>query len=385
MPLAVLTFLTTVAYVPWLPSAPNVGRWTVMAVGAALLIWSCRVVWTWGHALGASSLAWGLVGLYWSVSPLDTLGELHHWIIAAVLFAVAAEVEERDVHNALRALAVGVTVSSLFALIQWAGLPTANSIVGYSGLWLSKNMAVEVSAVALVGALGLRFWWGVPGPLLGLYLAGGREGALLLAAAGIAWFWLKLDWFGRLVLPLLGLAAVNRLWSHGLLTSGWLKLDDRMEIWSFTLQHLRLMGWGLNTFGSLQTGYEFSHNDLLQYAFELGVGIILMVGVVAYALTAQRTLERVLLLVLGTACLVWYPLHAPGPVLLGSILAGYLCGDRGRALRLEPRRRGGVLTGDIDLGSLGIGAPLKADLLRLHLPAGPQPAYSSNQIRGTLA
>jgi hypothetical protein len=383
MPLAVLTFLTSLAYVPDLPSASYVGRWVVMAVGASVLVWSVRARMTPGHWMGLGFLTWCFLGLYWTVSPLDTLGELWHWCVAGALFLIAAE--QDDLSPVIKALALGVTVSTIVTLAHTVGLYRMPQLGNFAGLWSFRNTTVEMTAVALVGAAGLRFWWGVPGPLLGLYLAGSgtREGILMILAAVVAWAWVTADLKGRLVQATVVLFWLAVAW-WGDYASGLFKIWDRLEIWGFALSHLHVLGWGLNTFGALRPDYEFAHNEVIQYLFELGVGVTFMIGVVLYALSAARTLERVMLLALGASALVWFPLHVPGTVLVGVVLAGFLCGARHRAIRLERVGRDGVHSGRHDPEPHYVGAPTEFDVLGRDLSAGPQPAPGSGAVPRSL-
>lgn len=383
MNLALLTLSMTLAYVPGIPSAAHAGRWVVLALGAAILVWGVRVRPTVAHWMGLLLLVWMALGVSWAFSPADALGDLWRWTAAAVLFCVAAETT--DLTPALKALVIGVSVSAPFSISQALGYPlvlTLGDANLATGLWLSKNCMAEVAAVALIVAASLRLWWGLPGPLVCLALVGGREGVLMMAAAIGTLVWGRINWTQRIV----GLTACSILVALAATRSApgqWGFINDRLEIWAWTADHLSLTGWGLGSFASARPDYEFSHNELLQYAFELGLGVLPLIGVVWYALASNRGgPEEAALAALLAAAAVWFPLHAPATVLLFAVLAGYLCGRRGRAVRTQSQGRAARQPGaEPDLSGLGIGALVPADTRRWDLAPGPQHQNRAAHVR----
>lgn len=391
MPL--LAFVMAVLYVPEIPAAATGGRWWVLALGAACLVWDprFRIKPTVSHWMGLGLLVWMGAGFFLSASPADTLGETWQWIVAAVLFCVAAEIDDRTLDDTFRALAVGVTISALYSIPQALGYQPVLSLMGANtpvGLFLSTNMLTEISVVALIGAVGVRFWWGAPGPALCLLLSTGeREGMFMLLAAAAAYLLLKLPGTGRATLLASLVLAAAWLWSMGYLEHDhWLThMEDRFEIWRWTALRVNPVGWGLGSFGEL-TSYEFSHNEFLQYAFELGAGVLFLIGILTDAISAKRTYPRVALAALAAACLVWFPLHLPGTLFLGALLAGYLCGVRGRARRAERARGTHVLqSGEHELEPLWVGAFQSADAGRVHLSSGQEPAARSPRLCSSLS
>lgn len=339
MPLGLLTLLVSLAYVPLLPSNAAVGRWVVAGLGAFLLSWWVEVRWTLGHTMFLALLGFMLLGMGWTVSRWETGGELVQWVVLLVVFCVAAE--EPDLTWFWRGLCAGVTVSTAFSVAQvlgWDRLWTLGSQP--AGLFLSKNMLSDVAVVALVGALGLRDWerlWAVP-PALSLVLVSSRASVVALAVAGVLWAWVALPrwWRMGLVSAVFIVAAV----AANMAMSGLLgNFSDRLEIWGLVSRHLHWFGDGLGSFSVAAPNLEFAHNEYLHYAFELGVGSVLIWAILGLPLAWGGTRERAALAAFLAICVTWFPLHAPASAFVAVVLAAHLWGTRGRALRSRPTCR----------------------------------------------
>lgn len=367
-------FGVAAAYVPFLPSNATIGRWGAIAAGAVVLLWVARLRPSPGHLMLAAFLAWIAVGLAWSVSRWDTAGQLAQWIVLAAAFCAAFDLDSLD--GVWTGFALGVTVSAGFALAQYAGAPVARHLwepgvwsiyADPVGLLLSKNMASDAATLALIGCCALRRWPLAVGPLIALWLVGGRTapfalGAASLAAAWTAWPRLRVD---LVCCAAAGAAVVWLAFEAGMLG----QFADRWSIWTLTARHLHVLGDGLGAFSVAAPSIEFAHDEFLQYAFELGVGSVFLWGVFGYAMVHGSALERAFLAALGAECLVWFPLHAPAPAFLGMVVAGNVCGRRRRAVLLERARRVARSLGLFDGEPLGIGAMSEADHKRL-LPDG---------------
>lgn len=387
MPL--LALLVGVAYLP-LPSGATAGRWWVMALGVAILLWGARLRPGPGHWAWLALLAWAALSTaLWSVSGWDALSGLLQLSTAAGVFVLAAEATQEDNRLAWLALAGAVTVSAPFSILQLAGYaPVLTTSPGAGvGLFLSPNAAGEVATLALVGAIGMRVWWLVPGPLVVALASGGRTPLLALLAAGATALWLLAPrgvprvMLGVVYAYVLTFAVAAR-------GMGWLGhlgfVDDRIAVWGRVLGGVTLLGGGLGSLGVASTQIEFAHNEFLHYAFELGVGSVFLWGVFWYALGAAPVLERAALAAVLAQCLVWFPLHDPATLFLAALLAGSLCGCRHRQ-RLAQCACGIPRASCIhSAGHVGAGAPRHADGGGRHVAARQESSLGTRAVRPQL-
>lgn len=333
MLLSITALLAGAAYLPLLPSNAVVGRWWVVAAGAAVMLWGVRVRTGPAHWWLLGLLVWAaLSAALWAVSGWDALEGLLGLCVAAMLFLVAAEATRDEVHAAWLAFAAGVSLSAPFAVAQWLGWHPVWEIHVGAGLFLSVFMSNEAAALALIGAVGLGCWWLAIGPAVVLLVAGGRTPALSIGVALLTALWLSASFRGRVYVSLVyayGALLVLALWRGGHL-GGWGFVADRWEIWTRYVSNVNPWGDGLGSAAIAVQGYEYAHNEFIQFAFELGIGSVALWAVVAHAMGARPILERVGLAALLAQCMVYFPLHAPAPVLVGALLAGGLCGERAR-------------------------------------------------------
>lgn len=347
MTLAVVAFLVAVAYVPGVPSSSLVGRWDVLLVGGAILMFRTRVVMTASHWMGLAFLAWCAAGLYWSYSPLDTLGALLHLVALAVVFCVAAETP--SVEGVLSAYAAGIAVSAAFALVQFAGWQPVMNISDHPvGLFLSKNGIVEAALPVAVWALITKRWWYLWPALLCVMLSGSKEAVLMAVAAGAAWMIggpHERTWESRAAgyaFALAGAGALTLVAVASLPESSTATLNERLAIWqaSLSLWQLQPFGWGLGTYQHLLHQFEYAHDDYLQLLVETGPGVFLVSAILVLAVVRRGGVaERASLASLAAASLVWWPMLQPASGFLVALLAGHLVGDGARERRVEYDRR----------------------------------------------
>jgi|GEM_PF-2975558 len=391
MKLAVLTFIIAVGYFPGLPSNAAVGRWIAVGIGAAILSYSIRLrptpeLWAWG-----ALLLWILLGFAWCVSAWDHAGGLLQWSVLAVVFFVG--MSTISLERVWIALAAGVSVSAAFALLQRFGIETVWTVSTDSavGLFLSKNMAGEIAVLALIGALSLRgrYFWLSIGPTVAIYLLASRATWVALLVAGVAYLWIGVTRQERvdraLALVFFLILALVTAHAYGRLPADVFRLEDRLSIWSVIVPQISPWGDGLGSVAVALTSVEFAHNEFIHYAFELGIGSLLIWGIAARGLFApDGTTEKVALAALATFCLVWFPLHAPATAFMGALMAGHLCGRRYLARDLELTRgadRGG---GTSISEPIGVGSLSTADLGRVYLSAGSEYPMVAGAIRPSL-
>ena len=328
-------FGVTVAYFPLLPSAATYGRHVALGLGAAALLPRARVAATPGHLMIAGLLAWMACGFLWTTSWLDTAGELALWAMLAAAFVVAFDLPDLD--DVWTGFCAGMVISVAFSIAQASGFSLVWSIYREPvGLFLSKNMATDVSVLAVIACLSRSRAVFMPAAAVSLFLVGGRSAFLALGCAAFAWAWLTFP--GRRPAIAAAAGAVIAISIPLALLGVFGLYEDRLEIWTLVVRHLSILGDGLGTFAVAAPGLEYAHNEFLHYAFELGIGSVLLWGIFVYALGSGPILERVALVALLAESFVWFPLHAPVPAFLGMVLAGHLCGVRHRASVAERAR-----------------------------------------------
>lgn len=411
------SFCVTVAYVPLIPSGSSFGRYAAIGAGAAALLWRARIVPSVGHALLAGLLGWMVCGFLWTTSWHDTAGELAVWAILAASFCVAFDLPDLD--GVLAGFCAGMLISACFSIGQRAGIDPEFMASWFSsadpvwsvydktvwsiydrpvGLFLSKNMATDAAALAIIACCARQRIVFMPAAAVAFLLVGGRAGFLALGVALACWAWLANP---KLRGPIFASAAYCAGIVALLGVAGFFgRYDDRLQIWDLVVRHVTPIGYGLGTFAVAAPGLEYAHNEFLHYAFELGIGSILLWGIFGYALGGGPVLERVMLAAILAQSLVWFPLHAPVPAFLGMVLAGHLCGLRHRAARDERARGMARSLGLLDVAPAGVGALQAADDLRLradgfrgadlrpaprrreHLPFGPANQVVARAVRG---
>lgn len=356
------SFAVAALYVPWLPSGAIIGRWAAVGIGAAILLSRARIVPSVGHVLLACLLAWMTLGILWTTSRWDTAGELLTWAMLAATFCVAFDLP--DLNDVWIGFGAGVAVSAAFGALQWLGLEPVWSVYDRPvGLFLSKNMAADAATLALIGCCAWPRIVLAPAAAAALWLVGGRTGLLALAAAVLAAAWMVYRQHRRAILAVtLAVIALGAAAAHAGLLG---QFEDRIGIWRLVARNLSFSGDGLGSLAVAAPTIEYAHNELLHYGFELGIGVLLLCGIFAYALGSGPVLERAALVAFLAQSMVWFPLHAPASAFMGMVLAGYLCGCRDRAAVIERAGRMARSLGLFDREPLGVGAMHEADHIRL--------------------
>jgi hypothetical protein len=374
MPLT--AFLVAVTYIPGVPSATLVGRWWVMAIGAALLLYRTpRLCLTSAHWVGATLLLWCVASVLWSWSRWDTLGGLVHLLVLAGVFCVAAERE--GLLSGMVAFGLGLVPSAAIAVGQQLGWQPVLNISDHPvGLFLSKNAATEAALPVLVWLVTsifetrMRDWSPervtgmvllLPPVMLIALLPQAKETWLMMFGAvfAVVLYWAREcdrrefggggHYTAGVLCIVVGLVilvvVVAATWPE---ESTW-TFNERLAIWQVTLAAWWLspvLGYGFGTFPALLNGLEYAHNDYLQFLFEIGpVGLALVVAFFITVLVPWRhdLASKVGLASLLVSALVWWPLQSPASGFLVALLAGDLvgAGRRARVHESESRATGG--------------------------------------------
>lgn len=341
-----LVFIVCVAFNPfWYTGATSL-RWAVLALGLPLLLCFVKVHWTWAHTALAAFVGWCAWSAYQSPYVFDAIGTFGTLLAFAGAFLLGAE--QHDSKKVVIGLSAGVAVNACVALAQYLGWQPWGEFAGPAGLFSNRNMLAEVAALALVGCVVYKFWYGVPVALLALFTSWSRTSLVAIGAALIVALWRK----EKLLAASLVLLVVCSLPTLVLMRP--LSVDERASIWHSTFKAVTPTGAGLGSFvqdyPALASNQTFTwrpdnaHNDYLETAYETGwVGLGLFTAFLLM-LFKGAGLDRPLLTVLLVEAFFAFPMHLPASVFVFGAVAG-LCAARRRADRLSWRHGGDPLYG----------------------------------------
>ncbi len=341
-----LAFLTTILFIPGIPSAATVPRWALLMLVVPILWYRHPNRVTAGHLFGACFLAWAALSLIWTFNLYDGLRNGLLFGLLALVFC-AAPLSLRRVYGAM---AVALAINSAVVIAQtlgWEGLPQA---AVPSGLFFNKNFGGELSAMVLAGVIGSRLWWAIPGVLPTLVLSHARGAWLALGVAGIVLVYQR----NRAAAVALGFLVFVTSWRLQQVNSS---IQQRIDLFLDSWDGFSFWGKGLGSFyttfpehasrlDSLRFRPSTAHSDLVNLTYELGPGVLLLLGLLVYALRARplRTEHYALIVFLG-AGLVGFPLYLPATAFLAALVLGSLCRDRPELRLSLAWSRGRVLFG----------------------------------------
>lgn len=341
--MGLVAFLATIAYFPGVYDPGVSPKWWVVALGctSALLLLQLqpRVEW----AFGAMFLGYAALSISWTPEPLVATNELVHLLVLALAFLVGTAL--RDLRAVFRGLAAGIGLNGALAYAQWLwatlqpGVPLQPWFYQEpldprypAGLFVNHNFLAEVAVLALAGSLAYRDWrYALPSAMT-LTLVHSRASLLALAALGIFramrpyTFWLGL---------LLAIPAIITMYCIGASDVG---VTERLAFWQQLLGGVSLLGSGLGSYQVTFYTAAHAHNDILQLAFELGVGAVPFVALAWCAVRSGGEECTVLGCALVLA-LFAFPLELPISGLVIALTMGCLCA-RSSELRLAGLRSG---------------------------------------------
>ncbi|HYM33403.1 MAG TPA: O-antigen ligase family protein [Candidatus Cybelea sp.] len=356
MPLAILSFVLTVIYVPGIASAAQAPRWAVIAC-MALLLFRQKIRMTPAHWLGLGFLAYAALSLWWTFIFDDGVLEFATMAMLIVPFCLGAEAEE--LAPVYWAMAAGVGIN---AGMQWFQGQNIHALVEQTvapgGLFANKNFVGEIAAMVLIACIAKEVmpsdhsnprttdawprwrWLLLAGPALALVLSGSRASWL---AVGITAVVALIRWR-----PMLAIVAVGAVFAGAFLIAAEPGAADtlmqRVGILRDTIPQLTWTGHGVGSYYSLYPSFakylnpiavrsDHAHNDLVELAFEFGAAASLLYGVAIYALAAPFRAETAILVCFLAIGLFGFPLYNPATGFLAALVAGHLCGLRHRLLR----------------------------------------------------
>lgn len=338
MGLALVVFLTAIAYLPGIASAATAPRWAVLSIGmTALLCGVARCRMSPAHYLGLAFMLYAWATIAWSDQPLSSIGYAWQLTALAAAFVVAAEIPDVAWGRVWDALAIGVSLSAPVAIAQvfgWDGVQ-AVSQPPYVGLFLSKAFLAQAGAIALIPALLRRRWLLAVGPAICIALPMARESLVVAGVCLVVWAWPRVARAGRLRMGCLW-ALIAAALAFDLLNP-WREASamNRVVMSHVALANLSWFGHGADSFGDTYTLFEYVHNEFIQFAYDFGLGSLLLWGAVVYALGAKLETERLVLVALLVMCGFTFPLHMPLTALAFALVTGRLAGYRYRSRNAE--------------------------------------------------
>lgn len=297
------------------------------------------------HWVLLAFFSYAILALAWTHDWYD--GGWGLWTFAILALAFTFGSAGMSLRKVLIGIALGLSFSSLVAILQSLVLPTAATLyptcnwdaVGVAtlcwkvaGIYHNPMIAGTLSALMLVALLNERLWWLALGVAPGFLLSGSR-GALVALAMGINVILFR-SLYGTLILGLFFVIGFG-LW---LGPTDW----DRFAIWDIARQGLTLSGYGPGSFQGVATATshpEHVHNDYLQLVFEYGIGSALLLGVWLTLLTRTNAHTWPVFLTFSLLALFSFPLYTPMLAFLGALSAGSIAREWDLASNHGHRRR----------------------------------------------
>lgn len=334
-----LGFLVTLVYIPNYTGAAIPTGWAFLWIFAPLLLildwWRGReIILTAPHWCGLGFLVWCALSLLWAPDLYGAGFGLFELGPFALLFLWASA--QDDITDVYCGLACGLAINAILAILQWKyGVEWVGQLSRPAGLFVSKNVLGELSALIAIALATHGLWRYLPATLPGLLLTGSRGAWLAIFAALFValWRWRRTAALASLALPIVAMAIT---FAFGLRTAS---LDERW-IWAKdTIQSLTIEGHGFGSYGHEFPNYaqasdtsirrpDHLHNDLLELTFEIGIGIFPILLFLLLCLEAPLWSERMVLVAFIAISLFEMPLHAPAEACLGAVVAGRLARAR---------------------------------------------------------
>ena len=340
--MALVAFLVSVAYWPHSPAFAVAPKWAVLAVGLPVALWYVRLRMTAAHWLGLGLIVYAAASLAWTPVLWDGLQGMWELLLVAAAFCIGAERD--DLGEVYLGFAMGLIPSAVLAILQHFNISPVLQLIGPAGLFGNKNFMGETAALVVIGLAASRVrldWCFLPAPVVCVILSGSRAAWLGLLVAAAIWGWQRWRYgtaAAEAMVCVIGLAVI--IWQPYLVDT----LKAREAIWGDAIHGLTWQGHGIASFYAdvtwraqpqplLIQRTEHAHNDLLEMAFELGPAALLFLAVLALAFGAPGEIERMVLAAFLVEAAFGFPLHMPATAFLGALVAGCLCGRRGRLQR----------------------------------------------------
>ena len=321
-------FLVSTLYWPGVAGAATTPRWALMALVVPWLLREQPL--RASHVAAAVFAIWAAFTLIWTPNRFDGIGSLLVLFVLACLFCLGSQT--RDLRRVYIGFALGVTVSSGFAVAQYLGYAPFGTLTPVAGLYINRNFMAEAAALVAIALVCERLWWFIPGLLPAIILPEAR-GALLGLAVALAVQY-RAHW--RILLPVAAVAVLGVAYWTIIKLGG--SDAERSLIWRSAAHGITLFGHGVGSFWSTYPSFdlrinpasspEHAHNEFIDIAFELGlVGLVLFCIVCLTLVGPLDTVRLVLIGLLVESCFE-FPIHMPSTAFLGMVVAGHAVRDR---------------------------------------------------------
>ena len=326
-------FLLAICFNPYIWTAATQPRWSFLAIALPVMIWrnesSAPNHFTLTHVIGLTFLAWATLSLLWTPNLPDAFNELIQLLIVAEAFVLGARLN--TLKPIFMGLAAGLAISSLIVLLPLQSLVAHQPIsIHLEGLIGNRNMLAEAAILTMIGCIGYRLWWFIPGLLPAILIQPIARGALVGGiAAGLTWLWYR----SRILAGLLALLSIFAV--AILIDQRSSSVIERWSIWSETLPALSFKGFGIGSYYFLYPFLTFAfdttlarpehpHNELMEIWFELGfIGTFLYVCMVASAYRSADGVSRCVLVAFITIGMFAFPSHVPITAFIGALVLGH--------------------------------------------------------------
>lgn len=320
-----LGLLLPVCFVAGYTGASVPTQWAVLSIILPACLW--RVApYNIGHKLFFLFGAYAFATLFWSINLYSWVWGMWHVFIWALAYHCGTLCT--DLRPLWKGLALGLTVSTGVAVAQaldYAPVHVHDPFLP-AGLLYNSSLFGIILGLVLTALVVHHLWWYMPPLAIGLVLSGSRGGFLILGLGLLA----------RFAGPVLA-AGVLACAAMAFLVTIDLADNQRLMIWGVTIRVLSIFGQGAGSFAdihyiahakNLLIRPEYVHNDILQLAYEYGIGAIPLLAIPALALATSRSAEWTVLFVWCAAAGFYFPLYTPLTAFIGLVVAGHCMRDR---------------------------------------------------------
>lgn len=322
------------AFMPGVIGLASITSWAVMWLVMPILLLKCKIEITIIHILGIVFLSYAALSLLWS--PHGML-EFMQLLALASVFVWGSSL--KDLRNVTIGLSIGLGFSSVLAIFQFFGIEIFVYTYGGSkptGLFINPNIFAEISGMLLFMILANKLWWFIPVTIPGL-LVSSRAVVLGLGVSMSIMIWNKF----RLLSVLIVIASLSTIYFITFPQAiadnapvNAMSIQQRLYMWQDMIAGFTPFGNGIGSFifkfpefnthlDSSRIIAEYAHNDLLQLIFELGIGAIPLLIMVALLLMVKNDHKSAFLffIIIG---MFGFPLHTPVASFMLALVASQL-------------------------------------------------------------
>lgn len=326
-PLFLLGFVSIVAYIPGITGAAIPTNWFIFCLIVPFFMMGLNLKIGWGFAF----VCYSGLSLAWTQSFNIGLFSFIQIILLGCFFVIGQNL--KDLTPVIKGLGVGLGAASLLAIAQYFGFREVFSLNNEpAAFFVNKNIYSEISAILLLSFVIFKLWWFIPTALPGLILVQSRAAYLALGVGLLIWGWQHNKKLSVGLILAVGLVGAYFYWGHFSISS----LNERFDMWADTVQGFKIFGNGVGSYETMFPYYathintelarpKFAHNDLLQVAFEFGVGSIFILMALLNVFNSKRK-ETIILWEILLVSMVTYPMHLPAASFVAFIVAGYVVG-----------------------------------------------------------